>query len=171
MHHVAFLLGMLPIQQRTYPAKLVGEHLPPFFMIASTRSVPDSYVAMMFLPLFCVRCGVPRRGFYGFHGLPSGFTEFANGEVLAQSHCHVEVRVAAAGLWLCRVPCVVLMRGTSYLLFAAAVVVPVYCLVFWLLTGSYHPSTIAAFLLVEWLCVGVGVYMLRSVRSLDDYAK
>lgn len=79
--------------------------------------------------------------------------------------------VAAAGLWLCRVPCVVLMRGTSYLLFAAAVVVPVYCLVFWLLTGSYHPSTIAAFLLVEWLCVGVGVYMLRSVRSLDDYAK
>lgn len=47
----------------------------------------------------------------------------------------------------------------------------VYCLAFWLLTGSYHPSTIAAFLLVEWLCVGVGVYMLRSVRSLDDYAK
>lgn len=66
---------------------------------------------------------------------------------------------------------VVLMRGTSYVLFAAAVVVPVYCLAFWLLTGFYHPSTIAAFLLVEWLCVGVGVYMLRSARSLDDYAK
>lgn len=66
---------------------------------------------------------------------------------------------------------VVLMRGTSYLLFAAAVVVPVYCLAFWLLTGFYHPSTIAAFLLVEWLCVGVGVYMLRSARRLDDYAK
>ncbi|ARE60119.1 hypothetical protein A4U98_07450 [Bifidobacterium animalis subsp. animalis] len=69
---------------------------------------------MMFLPLVCVRCGVPRRGFYGFHGLPSGFTEFANGEVLAQSHCHVEVRVAAAGLWLCGVPCC--LRGLGIVL-------------------------------------------------------
>lgn len=65
----------------------------------------------------------------------------------------------------------VLMRGTSYVLFAAAVVAPVYCLAFWLLTGFYHTSTIAAFLLVEWLCVGVGVYMLRSARSLDDYGR
>ncbi|KOA61078.1 hypothetical protein BAAM0499_04590 [Bifidobacterium animalis subsp. animalis MCC 0499] len=66
---------------------------------------------------------------------------------------------------------IVLMRGTSCLLFAAAVVAPVYCLAFWLLTGFCHPSTIAAFLLVEWLCAGVGVYMLRSARNLDDYGR
>lgn len=66
---------------------------------------------------------------------------------------------------------VALMRGMAYMLFAAAAVMAVYCLAFWLLTGFYHPSTIAAFLLVGWLCVGVGVYMLRSARRIDDYGR
>lgn len=57
-----------------------------------------------------------------------------------------------------------LMRGISYLLLISAVIVLLYCAAFWVLTKLVHPSTVAAFLMAEWLCVGTGVYASRYAR-------